>query len=120
MTPALAFHPLCAIFPGIPEDETSALAEDLREHGLIEPIELYGTTILDGRNRYLACQRAGVAPATQQAPGVHRDEDAVRFVINRMASRSQSRSTLSARRPTFTHGVCPDCYDKRLKPIIDG
>jgi hypothetical protein len=51
------FHPDANIFPLMPEDELAALTESIKEYGLIEPIIYYKDMILDGRNRFLACQR---------------------------------------------------------------
>jgi len=53
-------HPLSAIFPALPEDEMSALVEDIAEHGLRQPIVTYQGQVLDGWHRYLACRRAKV------------------------------------------------------------
>jgi hypothetical protein len=53
------FHPLADIFP-ILEDKSpafEALVDDVRERGQQEPVWLLDGKILDGRNRYLACQR---------------------------------------------------------------
>lgn len=58
----LEFHELANIFPLLPQTELSQLSEDIRQHGLQEPIIIFEGKILDGRNRYLACQRAAVEP----------------------------------------------------------
>jgi len=60
----LSFHPVCSIFPLMPEEQLAALAADIREHGLREPIVVAGNAILDGRNRWLACQKSAREPWT--------------------------------------------------------
>ena len=55
-------HPLAAIFPEIPSEELNQLARDIKERGQMDPIILYQGQILDGRNRYKACQLAGLRP----------------------------------------------------------
>jgi len=58
----LEFHEVAGIFPLMGETELAELADDIKANGLIEPIVLCNGQILDGRNRYLACQVAGVEP----------------------------------------------------------
>lgn len=53
-------HESCKLFPEATEDETAKLAEDIKVHGLLEPIVILDGKVLDGRNRYRACARAGV------------------------------------------------------------
>lgn len=60
--PLLEFHEIANIFPLMSEAELAMLADDIRANGLREPIWTYQDKIIDGRNRYLACQRAGVEP----------------------------------------------------------
>src|SRR3954468_1262428 len=55
-------HPVADIWPLLPEAELAALAEDIRENGLRYPIWRHRDgRIVDGRNRWLACRRVGVA-----------------------------------------------------------
>jgi len=53
-------HPLAAEFPDMSEEQIAELAEDIKLNGQLEPIVLLHGKILDGRNRYRACQIAGV------------------------------------------------------------
>jgi hypothetical protein len=56
-------HPICRLFPVMPEEELERLADDIRLRGeLLEPIVLYQGAVLDGRHRLAACERAGVEP----------------------------------------------------------
>jgi len=56
------FHELCCIFPRCTDEELQLLVSDIRENGLQTPITLYEGKILDGRNRYLACQMLNREP----------------------------------------------------------
>jgi hypothetical protein len=58
----LEFHPLAAVDPLLEGGEYAALVENIRNHGLYEPITLYEGKILDGRNRWRACTEAGIEP----------------------------------------------------------
>ncbi len=62
-------HPAAELFPMLDEKRLSELAEDIRSHGLREPIRLYRGQILDGRNRYQACLRVGVDPVFEAWDG---------------------------------------------------
>ena len=55
-----AFHELANEHPLMEGDEFDNLVEDIRKHGILDPIMLYQGMILDGRNRYRAakaCER---------------------------------------------------------------
>lgn len=57
-----AIHPACRLFPEMGREELEALANDIKERGLLQDIVLHEGKILDGRNRNKACKIAGVEP----------------------------------------------------------
>jgi ParB-like chromosome segregation protein Spo0J len=66
--------------PSADEDELQNLADDIRSHGLLDPIVLFEKRILDGRNRAAACESAGVAPRYVEFDGTR--EEALMFVVS--------------------------------------
>lgn len=62
-------HPLADTFPMMSDDELTDQADDIRENGLLHPITLFEGMILDGRNRYISCKRAGIAPRYETFTG---------------------------------------------------
>jgi ParB-like chromosome segregation protein Spo0J len=62
----LKTHPVAAIFPLLDGDELQQLADDIRAHGLLEPIITHEGKILDGRNRQRACELAGIEPGYEE------------------------------------------------------
>ena len=65
----LTNHRYADIFPMMGEDDFNRLVDDVRENGLQEPIWLYDGKILDGRNRYKACQVLGIVPELRSYQG---------------------------------------------------
>ena len=58
----LKTHWVADMYP-LNETDVSALAEDIKTNGQIAPIKmLKDGRIIDGRNRWIACQKAGVEP----------------------------------------------------------
>lgn len=55
------FHPLANSFPLLTGEAFEELTNDIREHGLSEPIVMLDGMILDGRNRWRSCQELGIA-----------------------------------------------------------
>jgi hypothetical protein len=77
------FHSLAEIFPVLGEQHLEALAKDVAARGLLDEIVLCDGKILDGRCRYLACERAGVAPKFREYVG----DDPLGFVISQNVHR---------------------------------
>jgi ParB-like chromosome segregation protein Spo0J len=73
------FHELCQIFPRCTDEELQLLVSDIRENGLQIPITLKDGKILDGRNRYLACQMLNIEPEYVEYDG----DTPLSFVISR-------------------------------------
>ncbi len=76
-------HPFAALFPELPQEELTQLARDIKERGQIEPIILYKGLILDGRNRYRACQIAGVKPRIEEFNAKSAKRSPEEFVLSR-------------------------------------
>ena len=55
-------HPAAELFPMMGAEALQALADDIKAHGQREPVILFDRKVLDGRNRLLACEMAGVEP----------------------------------------------------------
>lgn len=63
------FHEVASIFPLMGNQEFDELKQDIKQNGLLEPIWLYEGKIIDGRNRYLACQAVAVVPTYREWNG---------------------------------------------------
>ena len=74
----MEFHPAASIFPQLACVELDDFVKDVKEHGLREPIWTLDGKILDGRNRYRACVKAGVTPMFREWTGT----DPVAFVLS--------------------------------------
>lgn len=57
----MEFHEAAHLFP-LEEETIGELADDIRERGQLVTIKVMGGKILDGRRRWLACERAKVQP----------------------------------------------------------
>ena len=74
------FHSLANIFPMMTDQELESLKQDIQKNGLREPIYLFNGKIIDGRNRYLACLKAGIKPIFRNYKG--NESDLLNFVIS--------------------------------------
>ena len=75
----MEFHDVANLFPLIEGQEFNDLVEDICINGLQQTIWTYQGKIVDGRNRYRACNKAGVAPRFQEW---HGQGSLVKFVIS--------------------------------------
>jgi hypothetical protein len=74
------FHPLANIFPLMQGDEFDELVGDIKRRGLYESIVIFEGKIIDGRNRALACEKAGVEPRYKEFEG--KPDEIGRYIIS--------------------------------------
>ncbi|SDD93786.1 hypothetical protein SAMN05216337_101793 [Bradyrhizobium brasilense] len=71
-------HPLAACFPLMTGAPFEQLVDDIRTHGVREPIVLLAGQILDGRNRSRAAQRLGIPAPSREYDG----DDPLGYVVS--------------------------------------
>lgn len=76
-------HRLANYFPSMSEEAFNGLVTDIKENGQLNPIIMYEGKILDGKNRYAACQKLGIEPIVKEYTG----NDPLAFVITSNAKR---------------------------------
>jgi N6-adenosine-specific RNA methylase IME4/ParB-like chromosome segregation protein Spo0J len=86
-------HEVAAIFPLMSNEEYRVLVDDIRANGLLEPIWLYKDKIIDGRNRWKACQELGVKPICREW---HGQGSLISFVVSRNLARRHLTSSQKA------------------------
>jgi ParB-like chromosome segregation protein Spo0J len=111
----LAFHPLADIFPLLEGEEFDALVADIQASSLCEAVWLYQGQILDGRNRYRACQRLGRDCATRDYLG----NDPLAFVLSMNLQRrhldESQRAMIAVRLATMRQGERTDLVEISTK-----
>lgn len=87
-------HPFADAFPLIDGDEFDQLVMDVKKNGLREPIVLNhdGTVLIDGRNRYRACEAAG-SDQVYERLGAHYTEP---MILDLIVSKNMARRQLNA------------------------
>ena len=74
------FHHVANIFPMMDTEEFAGLKSDIEVNGLLEPICVNADGhIIDGRNRYLACEQLGITPEYRTFDG---NGSLVAFVVS--------------------------------------
>jgi hypothetical protein len=75
----MEFHPIADVFPLMEGQDFEELAQSIKENGQRDPIMTFNELILDGRNRYRACQAAGVEPLMEEYTG----NDPLAYVVDK-------------------------------------
>jgi N6-adenosine-specific RNA methylase IME4 len=91
----MKFHPLANLFPMMSNEEFKALVQDIGEHGQVEPIIIYEDKILDGRNRYKACEVLDIEPKVVSFAGSNAFDCVVSLNLHRRHLSSSQRATIA-------------------------
>ena len=88
----MELHQFCELFPLATKRELDGMAGSIRDIGLKEPIVLYEGRILDGKNRFIACNMAGVEPRYVEY-AKEKYGDPLQFVISKNFYRSNLKES---------------------------
>lgn len=69
LTKTPIFHPLLEIFPEMEPAAFHEFVADIKANGVREPVWMYKGQLLDGRNRWLACEELGIQCPTREYTG---------------------------------------------------
>jgi hypothetical protein len=92
MSAPLKQHPLGKVFPPLDAEALKELQIDIAKNGLRNPIIMFEGMVLDGWNRYLACDAANVILQKSTYSG----DDPVQFVISQNIHRRHLTATQRA------------------------
>ena len=100
------FHEICEVFPRMPDADYAALREDIRAHGVREPIWMWRGYCIDGRHRYMACADVGIECPTREYEGD--ESELVAFVLSLNLKRrhldTSQRAMVAASLARISHG----------------
>jgi len=100
----MKYHEYANIYRMLPEAELQKLAENIKTMGQLLPITSYEGKILDGRNRYQACQIAKVEPRIEEYTG----DDPLGLIASlndhRRHDEPSERAMVGARMANLIHG----------------
>jgi len=100
------FHPLANIFPMMNEIDFEHLKKDIQENGFdsLRPIILYEESILDGRNRFKACEDLNISPAFKKYDGSNPLYYVISNNLNRRHLNESQRALVATRLANFSWG----------------
>lgn len=102
------FHEYANLFPMLAGPALDELREDIRAHGVREPVVFLGDAILDGRNRYICARDLGMEYPRVEYGG----DDPLGFVISHNLHRrhltESQRASVAAKLANMRHGERAD------------
>lgn len=100
------FHPLVAIFDPMEGEAWTEFVADIKLNGVREPVTVYKNQVLDGRNRWLACEQLKITCPQRVYEG--KESDLLAFVVSKNYHRRNQdpsqRAMSAARIANISHG----------------
>jgi len=111
-------HRLASYFPIMEGEKFDKFVEDIKKNGQLEPIITFDNQILDGLNRYKACQQLGIEPKFTEYKG----KDPLHYVVSvnvhrRHMSVSQLAMVATEMLPEFEEEAESRRKEKRAETI---
>jgi ParB-like chromosome segregation protein Spo0J len=114
----MKYHEYANIYRMLPEKELRSLAEDIKAKGQLLPITSYESKILDGRNRYRACEIAGIEPRIEAYTG----DDPLGLIASlndhRRHDSNSERALVGARMANLKNGQRASSMETADKPVV--
>jgi N6-adenosine-specific RNA methylase IME4/ParB-like chromosome segregation protein Spo0J len=108
------FHEYAHLFPMMSINAHKDLVADIKKNGLLHPLITHEGKIIDGRNRWLACQELGISPRMEELPeGVNPLDYVVSTNYNRRHLSESQRALAAAR--IITHDIERDTAKSTFK-----
>lgn len=104
----LRFHPAAEVFPMMDGSELKAFVEDIEANGQLHAIVVDDDgLVVDGRNRWLACQMLGIEPKTTGLDGRDPKDEVLSANVRRRKMLTKSQLGIAAAESWPLHGGKP-------------
>jgi len=110
----MEFHELSNVFPMMGEAEYQSLKSSIADVGLIEPIWTFQGKIIDGRNRYKACEELGIKPEFREWKG---NKNSLIFFV--VSENVQRRHLTTSQRAALAVEILPKLEKEAIKRQIE-
>lgn len=100
----MRFHEYANLFPMLQGESLEALKQDIREHGVREPIVFLDGAILDGRNRYMCARDLGIEYPRLEFDGANPLAYVISHNLHRRHLTESQRSMVAAKLAKLAHG----------------
>ena len=93
---AYEIHPVAGLWPLLSPADIQDMALDIKKHGQREPVWTYNQQILDGRNRIVACDMAGIKPVFKEWKPARPGDTPITFIMSKNLHRRHLSASVRA------------------------